>query len=65
MLSPSQAEQVERFLKSIEDMERKQSSMNFQVLCGLNKNEADVLAVAPFMVNIITQLIAGEKNNVY
>lgn len=60
MLSLNQTEQLIQFTNSIQAMERKYSSTNFQALCGLNKNEANVLATAPFMVNIIAQLLEDQ-----
>jgi len=41
-------------------MGRQQTSLNFQTQYGLGKNEADVLDAAPFMVNIIAQLLQDQ-----
>jgi hypothetical protein len=46
----------------IDKMENEGSSQMFRDLYGCGNNEAKILSVAPFMVNIIAQVLEDEKS---
>ena len=48
----------------IDKMENTGSSQMFQDLYDCTNNEAKILSVAPFMANIIAQILEDEKSNV-
>jgi hypothetical protein len=57
MLSSNQREQLRQFMGFIDKMENEGSSEMFRDLYGCGNNEAKILSVAPFMVNIIAQIL--------
>ena len=57
MLSSNQREQLRQFMGFIDKMENEGSSEMFRDLYGCGNNEAKILSVAPFMVNIIAQVL--------
>tara|TARA_R110000765_G_scaffold103397_2_gene192752 strand:+ start:394 stop:576 length:183 start_codon:yes stop_codon:yes gene_type:complete len=57
MLSSNQREQLRQFMGFIDKMENEGSSQMFRDLYGCGNNEAKILSVAPFMVNIIAQIL--------
>ena len=62
MLSSNQREQLRQFMGFIDKMENEGSSEMFRDLYGCGNNEAKILSVAPFMVNIIAQVLEDEKS---
>ena len=57
MLSSNQKDQLRQFMGFIDKMENEGSSQMFRDLYGCGNNEAKILSVAPFMVNIIAQIL--------
>jgi len=57
MLSSNQREQLRQFMGFIDKMENEGSSEMFRDLYGCGNNEAKILSVAPFIVNIIAQIL--------
>jgi hypothetical protein len=62
MLNSNQREQLRQFMGFIDKMENEGSSQMFRDLYGCGNNEAKILSVAPFMVNIIAQVLEDEKS---
>lgn len=61
MLSRMQKDQLEQFMGFIDQVENEGSSEMFRDLYGCGNNEAKILSVAPFMVNIIAQILEDDK----
>ena len=57
MLNSNQREQLRQFMGFIDKMENTGSSQMFQDLYDCTNNEAKILSVAPFMSNIIAQVL--------
>lgn len=61
MLNSNQKDQLRQFMGFIDKMENIGSSQMFQDRYDCTNNEAKILSTAPFMANIIAQILEDEK----